>query len=1211
MTLANVSQAIFSAKWTIVFYLVLAGGTIVTCLWLLRTLAHADASRQRRPECSSRQTRRAQDPTLSSRRGPGLCQVYPTEDDPKGDGPGPDIDIIAIHGLDTNSEKTWTWRGDGCKVNWLADRDMLPSRVKRVRIFTYDWPADLLQPSDLVQKNQGEFAILLFEEIRRIQITGDPARSEDRPILFIASCLGGILLMKALVDAGQAYQSVRRATRGIVFLATPFRGTSFQDVAALAEPGLNAWAWIRGREVIKLLTAVKEPTLDLVQLVQDFTSLCKDKDYPCHVFTFYEKGKTSLPSKVFPWLPAWLRQAKLLVNESSATLDMFPQPLPLSRPHILMNKFAHSECTECKKGCTESEDFGRVSGKIVEMLQKIREGSPVQQADAWIRANHYSEDRLKIERLSSDLLSLDQCYINLAIVEEPRKNAQHAEEGSGEDVSPHVSPFSLTARLSVETPEKNVQVELPSLFDPRKDSNGQTAESRRILIRGRAGVGKTTLCKKMVHEFARRSKDFRKWDELFDRVLWVPLRRLKEWQATQYDFEELFSREFFAQQDRETRDILAKELRGALKSGRTLFILDGLDEIAQELACEGYKSEFLKDLLHQPNVVITSRPHVSLPANVSPPDLELETIGFYPDQVKAYLQTTFTTDLKRVQDIQSYLQAHQLIQGLVRIPIQLDALCYIWDNLKGKAVPQTMTAMYKAIEESLWKKDILRLGKEKKHGELVTKDDIKNEKMNRIETLVCNEVVLLESLAFTGLCNDVINFEPKHQEAILEEFKSTDEWIPWDTTLPRLSFLRTSESWSEEHSRDYHFLHLTFQEYFAARYFVRQWKAKQPLKWLRLSEGECDPIETAIFLREHKYDPRYDIFWRFVAGLLDPDREALGFFQAIEEEPRDVLGPTHQRLVMHCLSEVERKKTTFMELRTKLEKQLEQWLLFECDSTQDCWLAREMECPEQVLVNALKQASEDARPILLGCLDSRASVPPSIISVAVSWLEDCTSKNLCIAILRILRHHHKALRDTMLQDTMLQGIAARLEDKDGGIQRAAIEALQGQADLTEEVLQGIAARLKDENGYIREAAIKALQGRGNLTEEMLQGIAARLKDENGYVRQAAIAALQGQADLTEEVLQGIAARLEDEDWQVRWAAIKALEGRANLTEEVLQGIAARLKDKDIDVRREAIEALVNPASLLLEAFRPCVKPLYEALLQISFQEHTNFLKLHA
>jgi hypothetical protein len=147
---ANVGQAIFSAKRTTVFYVVLTGGSVVACLWALRTLAHANAAPHRRPECSSRQTHHVQDPPPSPQRGARLRQVYPTEDDPKENGPGPDVDIIAIHGLDTNSEKTWTWRGNGRKVNWLADPNMLLSRVERVRIFTYDWPADLLQPLDLV-----------------------------------------------------------------------------------------------------------------------------------------------------------------------------------------------------------------------------------------------------------------------------------------------------------------------------------------------------------------------------------------------------------------------------------------------------------------------------------------------------------------------------------------------------------------------------------------------------------------------------------------------------------------------------------------------------------------------------------------------------------------------------------------------------------------------------------------------------------------------------------------------------------------------------------------------------------------------------------------------------------------------------------------------------------------------------------------------------
>ncbi|KAH0494732.1 hypothetical protein TgHK011_008323 [Trichoderma gracile] len=151
----------------------------------------------------------------------------------------PNVDIIAIHGLDMKSPDTWTWRskdGDKPDVNWLSDPDMLPARLKRVRIFTCDWPADLLQDSSSVSWTIGEVARRLLAGIvdMRLPLAVD-AKNRDRPILFIASCLGGIVLMKALVMADRPesdYYGIRKATRGIAILSTPFRGTSFQDIAA-------------------------------------------------------------------------------------------------------------------------------------------------------------------------------------------------------------------------------------------------------------------------------------------------------------------------------------------------------------------------------------------------------------------------------------------------------------------------------------------------------------------------------------------------------------------------------------------------------------------------------------------------------------------------------------------------------------------------------------------------------------------------------------------------------------------------------------------------------------------------------------------------------------------------------------------------------------------------------------------------------------------
>jgi len=197
-------------------------------------------------------------------------------------------------------------------VHWLADPGMLPARFPTARIFTCDWPADLLEQPDFIQKTIEEFARLLLAGIKsRSPVTHGSYGKDDRPIVFVVSCLGGIVLVKALVMASREYLSVRQATRGIVFLATPFRGTSFQDVAQWAEPGLRAWASIRHKNVSNMLEHVKS-TFELKELVTSFSTLCQENDLLDSIYAFYETGKSSLPHRIASWLPASLFQEQLV-----------------------------------------------------------------------------------------------------------------------------------------------------------------------------------------------------------------------------------------------------------------------------------------------------------------------------------------------------------------------------------------------------------------------------------------------------------------------------------------------------------------------------------------------------------------------------------------------------------------------------------------------------------------------------------------------------------------------------------------------------------------------------------------------------------------------------------------------------------------------------------------------------------------------------------
>ncbi|KAK9444494.1 armadillo-type protein [Metarhizium brunneum] len=1153
---------------------------------------------------------------MARRTSVSLTQIHPSSDEDI----KTDIDIIAIHGLDTRSPDTWTWtdrKDPRRQVIWLKDSGMLPDVVKQARIFTCDWPAELLQESVSTTTTLEQSARYLLDSIRRLLAANKTAGSV-RAILFIASCLGGIILIKALdIDEnydrdGQDPAPLRRATRGIVFLATPFRGTAFKD---MSRPILQAWASLHDQTVSALIEYAQEATSRTDELVGKFVQLVQANGY--HVLTFHEGKKTILLRKIhlawmvsnwmfLAWplvlLSAWLRDLfspwlvvlfvlwlsglrsfgpKLLVDENSASLQGHGGGLRLERTHVQMNKFGGANC----------KDYRLVANKIEDIVRKIYDGTWLQKADAWIRDKHYADGRLKIERLSGESLPMEQCYINLAIVEKPNKNTDCTGKESQSDSAPQSSPFSLLTRQKVETPDETIQVELPTLFNERKDPRGNPIHPRRILIQGRAGVGKTTLCKKMVYDFTRRTQSelHHSWTKLFDRLLWVPLRSLKRRRGEGYNLSDMFYDEYFCQCP-DGRD-LAKALWREIihrDSRRTLYILDGLDEISQFIGSHQGVSRFLAVLLGQPNVIITSRPNVGLSA-LQDLDLELETIGFYPDQVKAYLEAD--PKIKpRANEVQSFLQEHWLIQGLVRIPIRLDALCYTWEDFDSGIVLNTMTRIYKAIEQRLWKKDAIRL--EKRHdGELVKPFQISP---SDAEDLVPNEAWFLLCFAFTGLYNDVVDFTWQNREVISKKFKPRGLLL--DKALSCISFLRTPDPKSKGEDQNYHFIHLTFQEYFAARYFVRQWHAERSLKCLDFRSGEIEETEPVRFLQKHKYTARYDIFWRFVAGLLDVTNQASPFIDLIEKEPVDLLGPTHQRLVMHCLSEISND----LQIRKNLEAKLSQWLLFELDLTGSSLLARELEYPEKSILAVLKTDSGSGRIGVLQALQHRAT-----------YLSDTA----IAALMALLRDEEVDVRSSAayalgcrsnLSDEAIAALTALLQDKEWDVRSSAAQALGGQSNLSDAAITDLTALVQDEEVDVRCAIAEALGYRSNLSDAARGALIAlvqdyelevrisaslalrcnvnpsdadiaalmeQLQDEDSYVRSAAIHALGNQSSLSEVAIAALTALLQDEDSYVRSAAAQALGRQSNLSDAAITDLKALLQREECDVRYFAAEVL--------------------------------------
>ncbi|KAJ6021615.1 peptidase C14 [Penicillium herquei] len=1114
------------------------------------------------------------------------------------------FEIIAVHGLGADPDHTWSHSAPKNLTDKAKERDSThSSKIHLLRdLLCKDFPNARISSFAHNSRWITDAPIKTAEEIgesllKEMQVKKSPR--QRLPIIFIGHSLGGIIIKQALCRGDS--QPFIDDTCGIIFLGTPHQGSPVSTVGAI----LTFVTGLLGSDSTLLLSlGSHESQLSNLQSEFDRRIRKRRQENALAIWSFYE----TKPTYLFNWL-----SLGKVVSRPSAVVHADEQ-VAIDTDHSGLNK------------CSGFED--QLYQKLNDAIVELKSPSLLDKADSLLRNTYYAGSRLKIVRLSGEELLMDQCYINLAMVEKIGNETAGA------------SGFSLLARQKVQTPPETSQVELSTIFNQRETHDKRTIQPRRILIRGRAGVGKTTLCKKMIHDFTRTVETPLNvsWKKLFDRVLWVQLRSLKDLPNTEYNLESLFYHEYFSQHGSDHGRAITKEVLKELQntaSGRTLFILDGLDEVTHELARRDLLSRLIMDLLCQPNVIITSRPNAALPASVKNIDLELETIGFYSNQVKAYIEADPRTE-ESATKIMTFLNTHWLMQGLMRIPIQLDALCYTWEDFSGGHVPDTMTRIYNAIEEKLWRKDAVRL---KKMTEGEAKQALPAEIAQRIES----ETKFLECLAFNGLCSDVINFTPEHRDKLVKRFSPTLTLTLTDT-MNNLSFLRSSES-SRPEDRSYHFIHLTFQEYFAARYLAQQWVENKPLEYFFGSQNNCS-LSPIKFLQQEKYTARYDVFWRFVAGLLNTKYNKINeFFEEIEKSPLDLLGTTHQRLILHCLNEVSRESE--LTCRRDLEHSLSEWSLFEFEIDQNITLICEDETPLQALEYAFRVGSDEMKCGILRESVNRAELSEIFLEQAFVWLGDggffgaaarlffqeqpLLPEEALERILAQLKSENSNIRDAAtrvlaqrkaLPEKILKGIISHAESEDSDTRDAAVKALMGGKVFPETILKDLALYAESKRGALQTAAFQVLAGQKALpadilrlihswrdkedrviqmrasiilacqsvsSKEALQDITSLLEDSNETTREATVQGLSKIEALPDAIIRGIASRLEDESSKVRYAASKALSGQYVLPDEILKFLHVGLKDQDEDIQEFTLQALSCFSNLPKEILKSCLK----------------------
>ncbi|KAI6080921.1 hypothetical protein F4821DRAFT_250494 [Hypoxylon rubiginosum] len=313
----------------------------------------------------------------------GLKQVFPSPDDVNATNQKT-IDIFILHGLSAKSEETWiAWKeydvtGSG-DVNWTSDANMLPEAMPEARVMTYDWNADYdrTASSDIFL---GHADTLLD----RIHINRKKTKRLDRPIIFVASCFGGLLLAKALVRAtdlfplqGKLNFETLRQVVGVTFLGTPFRGNwkAGYEAASLrlaiaqnaaAEEGVEY-----SKELIQYLQlGTPGHPGPLAETVRRFTEMVSNHVFKFPIVCFYETRHTKFKA-VLAKLPQDYVQAQIkedghgiVVEESSACLDG-AERVALDVRHNMLHKFNSPDDDGFQRLSSRLSIFAENAGHII------------------------------------------------------------------------------------------------------------------------------------------------------------------------------------------------------------------------------------------------------------------------------------------------------------------------------------------------------------------------------------------------------------------------------------------------------------------------------------------------------------------------------------------------------------------------------------------------------------------------------------------------------------------------------------------------------------------------------------------------------------------------------------------------------------------------------------------------------------------------------
>ncbi|KAJ5502878.1 hypothetical protein N7463_005752 [Penicillium fimorum] len=226
-----------------------------------------------------------------------------------------DLDIVFVHGLTDNREKTWTHEN-----GTLWPRDLLAKDLSKARIMTFGYDINIFNFTSIT------FSDRIYDHSQSLAyaIVSQRIDCSSRPIIYIAHSLGGLICQQALIlsNSIDGLWAISSSAIGIIFMGTPHHGSSLASYREKLAKGMNI-VHTASRDMVGAL----HPGSNNVQRVgNEFLSMLARGDLSLKVCCFYEaKEMNDIVGKI--------------VEEHSAVLRDY-ENRGINADHCNMTKFS-------------------------------------------------------------------------------------------------------------------------------------------------------------------------------------------------------------------------------------------------------------------------------------------------------------------------------------------------------------------------------------------------------------------------------------------------------------------------------------------------------------------------------------------------------------------------------------------------------------------------------------------------------------------------------------------------------------------------------------------------------------------------------------------------------------------------------------------------------------------------------------------------------